>query len=1142
MALKERDGWEITTLGRGKQPDDRSGTVRALSLDPDRYAITDVLGEGGMGEVRRCRDSLLDRDVALKVVRPAAAVDDYEARFLREARVQARLAHPGVVPVYDVGRDANGRVYFTMKRVEGVTVEDVIVAKQEGHRTQYDLRRLLTAFSRACLIVDFAHARGVLHRDLKPANMMLGAYGEVYILDWGLAKVIGGDDELSASAVIDVVSPLALARERPTERGVAMGTPAYMSPEQAFAQVELDARTDVFALGAILYEILTLETLMDEEAIRALRHRRMPRIDPRPSARVRGLRDLRERVPCDSHGLEALDVVCARATALDRDERYPTARALHEAVEAYLAADEEAERRQRLAAAHVERARAFAAEVDRPAALQELGAALALQPDDEGARAHLVHLLANPPKVTPPEVKARRLQQEVARLRGMERIVALLYVLAWIVAFPIAALAGGVNDAGSALIVPAAWMLAALVTVAQRWMNLHDSAVSWSGVAGALAVAATSLVWGPAFIVPGLAIVVLFAQLLVAQKRQRAHVVFFMGAAVAVPSYLAMRGIFEVYAPVGPQAFVIHGAIGASRDVFFGGLLVAHLIQVLFGARFASRYRDILDARVLENALFSWQLANLVPRGTTKRSDDARRPSMTALEEASLSIAANDELLAPAEAPPIDADAPERHRYARIAHVGTTERTEIWRCFDRRLAREVDMHVAKTAEDDVASLAHARACGRLEHPAVAPLYDVGTNEQGRVYFTIKHVSGVTLDKAFALVTNERGLRRILGAFGQVCLALAYAHEQNVFHRALTPAHIVLGGFGEVYVGGWAGDASGAPEEAALDLRRLVLILGAILERAPIPELSVLSPKSAREIHEAIEGYLAGSRDDEIRTELAEGHFARAEEAAAIAFSGRAGFEVEAEARARALGEVGRAVRLAPGEKSAVRLLFRLLTEPPSHPPPAVVHEVERLREQRARGPARSSVIFGGIWLLLYPIIAALLGVRHLPSVIIVWSAWALAVGVLVGHLLRGPTRAPWPLISVMFAGLVTAALVGPFFFTPVIATYTTMSFVLTVPPGRRALTFVLGTLIVVVPVVLAWTGVYVPSDMVGSVLLSNGSLEASSHETTLLVLTTMHLLGILFTAEYAARFRDRLDSVETAYLLRAWQLTKLVRA
>ena len=1077
-----------------------------------------------MGEVRRCQDSLLDRSVALKVVRRDADIDDFETRFLREARVQARLAHPGVVPVYDVGRDDNGRVYFTMKRVEGVTMEDVILSFRNGQplRAHYDQRQLLTSFARACLTVDYAHSRGVLHRDLKPANLMLGAYGEVYVLDWGLAKIQDVADDLAGAVGEITITPA--RHERETEVGVAMGTPAYMAPEQAMAR-PLDPRADVFSLGAILYEILTLDPLLDERAIRAIRSRQRLQIHPRT-------------------GHDELDAIVSRATAFDAKDRYPSARALHDAIEHFLTADEELRVRQRRAAQHVERARALSHDdTTRSAALEELGAALALVPEDDAARAHLVHLLRTPPKTTPHEVKQKRLEQEVARLRKVQTAVASLYLIAWVLAYPLLVYFAGIQSTLGAIVAPAVWTLAALVVGVQYWKNSHHSAVNWSGVAGAVALAATSLIWGPLFIVPGLAIVLLFGQLLVAQKRQRAHIVFLFGAAVAVPSYLALRGYWNVYMPAGANMFSVHGSIGVTRVVFYGGLLVAHLAQTLFGARFAARYRDALDQRVMENALFSWQLANLVPRSDSGLHERRARPSVMSFDESSSLVrAAKDDVISESARVQVDGDVPDAQRYLRVAHVGQTRHTDVWRCLDRRLGRPVDMHVAKTKADDVGTLAEARASGRLEHPAVAPVYDVGTNEHGRVYYTVKNVRGIVLASALEAVTNDRAYRRMLAAFQQVCLAIAYAHERGVYHRALDLSSIVLGGFGEVYVGGWSAKPFESVRERMLDVRALKAILAHIadLYRADIPGIDRAA--TPRELHDVIEAFLSGTRDEEALADLANDHLERAKHAAVHAFGGVT-FGAEAEARVVALREVGRAVRLDPSNQEAIRLLFRLITEPPSKAPPAVRQEVERLREQRSRGPARSSAIFGAVWLIVYPVIAHVVGIRSMTSVIVIWSAWALAEVALLYAVLKRPKNAvPWPMLSSMFAGIVTASLMGPFFFTPVIAAFATMSFVLVVPRGWRTATMFLGSLVVLIPMVLGVSGAYSAGDVSGNVVLSSSMLSATSHDTMLLILTAMHLLGLLFAAEYAARFRDRLDTVEQAYLLRAWQLKKLVRA
>src|SRR5262249_11894390 len=158
----------------------------------ERYLPRELLGRGGMGEVRLCRDVTIGRDVALKVVRPrsGAPTPVHQRRFVREARVQGQLEHPAIVPVYDAGVDPDGALYFTMKRVRGESLSDVLRALRGGdpkaaQRTSQ--RRLLTLFSQVCMAVQFGHEKGVVHRDLKPENLMLGDFGEVYLLDWGLA-------------------------------------------------------------------------------------------------------------------------------------------------------------------------------------------------------------------------------------------------------------------------------------------------------------------------------------------------------------------------------------------------------------------------------------------------------------------------------------------------------------------------------------------------------------------------------------------------------------------------------------------------------------------------------------------------------------------------------------------------------------------------------------------------------------------------------------------------------------------------------------------------------------------------------------------------------------------------------------------
>src|SRR5664279_1075390 len=186
---------------------------------PARYRLAGSLGHGGMGEVLLATDTQIDREVAIKrmLIDPTGPA---VARFLREAKVQGRLDHPAIVPVYELAHDTEGRPFFVMKRLVGVTLADVL-ARHTGD-LRYTRQKLLRAFADVCLAVELAHSRGVIHRDLKPANIMLGDFGEVYVLDWGIARVVGETDpELHSPATGD---------QQLTQAGAILGTPGYMAP------------------------------------------------------------------------------------------------------------------------------------------------------------------------------------------------------------------------------------------------------------------------------------------------------------------------------------------------------------------------------------------------------------------------------------------------------------------------------------------------------------------------------------------------------------------------------------------------------------------------------------------------------------------------------------------------------------------------------------------------------------------------------------------------------------------------------------------------------------------------------------------------------------------------------------------------
>jgi len=219
-----------------------------------RYILQEFLARGGMGTVYTAQDKTLNRRVAIKILDSSDLHGALEERLLREARVLAKLEHPGIVPVHDAGTLADGRVFYVMKFVEGSRVDQSVASVSS-------LPERLRLFLRICETVSFAHSRGILHRDLKPANVMVGAFGEVLVMDWGLAKILQSDAARSSEENIVSTAPLpdtiavdtATQTTSATQDGMVMGTPGFMSPEQAQGKSSsLDARTDIFSLGKLL--------------------------------------------------------------------------------------------------------------------------------------------------------------------------------------------------------------------------------------------------------------------------------------------------------------------------------------------------------------------------------------------------------------------------------------------------------------------------------------------------------------------------------------------------------------------------------------------------------------------------------------------------------------------------------------------------------------------------------------------------------------------------------------------------------------------------------------------------------------------------------------------------------------------------
>ncbi|MEQ8274737.1 MAG: bifunctional serine/threonine-protein kinase/formylglycine-generating enzyme family protein [Deltaproteobacteria bacterium] len=228
----------------------------------ERYQLYGEIGRGGMGRILKARDTDIGREVAVKILLGGRdAPENLIRRFWTEVQATGQLEHPSIIPIHDVGRLPSGELFYVMKKLGGITLLDILNAIHEGDaakKEEFSRVRLLTIYQQIAYAVAFAHAHGVIHRDIKPANIMVGQYGEAILIDWGLAKIIGGDDPLeSQDRRVELVGQFSATE---TASGTITGTPQYMSPEATEGRPELlTTKSDVYGLGAVLYEILTLE-------------------------------------------------------------------------------------------------------------------------------------------------------------------------------------------------------------------------------------------------------------------------------------------------------------------------------------------------------------------------------------------------------------------------------------------------------------------------------------------------------------------------------------------------------------------------------------------------------------------------------------------------------------------------------------------------------------------------------------------------------------------------------------------------------------------------------------------------------------------------------------------------------------------
>ncbi len=307
-----------------------------------KYEMKSKLGQGGMGEVHKVLDRDLRREVAMKMLRPrdsSTVGEDEMLRFIKEAQATGRLEHPNIVPVHDLGIDAEARIYFTLKYVKGMSLKEVIRGRRDNKQLEdgrkfrdvWSARQMIEILISICNAMAYAHSKDILHRDLKPDNIMLGKFGEVLVMDWGLAKILSTRvaakaDSKEQEAFLDLTMRASLDSSMTMEGAVA-GTPAYMAPEQAAGRIsELDERTDVYSMGAILYEILSSEPpYKGGTALEVVR-----KVNQDPPAPLQ----------TGTHGFKPipreLKAICEKSMARNPSERYASAQDMRNDLQAYL--------------------------------------------------------------------------------------------------------------------------------------------------------------------------------------------------------------------------------------------------------------------------------------------------------------------------------------------------------------------------------------------------------------------------------------------------------------------------------------------------------------------------------------------------------------------------------------------------------------------------------------------------------------------------------------------------------------------------------------------------------------------------------------------------------------------------------------
>ncbi|MCM8526729.1 MAG: serine/threonine protein kinase [Lentisphaeraceae bacterium] len=320
-------------------------TAKDLLVKGEKYKVDKLIAKGGMAVVFEAKDKNCRRKVALKVIRDSHSKHpEVIHRFIEEAQIAAQLDHPNILPIYDLSLDSHEKPFYAMKMVKGFTLEEILQKiRCENKETieEYPLSRLLQIFVKICEAVQFAASKGVIHRDLKPENIMIGKFGEVFIMDWGIAKILDDNNKENRASeslenIIESIKHDGEFEIATTMQGQILGTPSFMAPEQVYNEDgEIDCRADVFALGGILYNILVLETPHCEMNIKELLRNKIAGKFPTPEKRASQTGHPLNHLPGRKIP-PALSAVCQKALSINPDQRYQSAKDLQEDVEAFI--------------------------------------------------------------------------------------------------------------------------------------------------------------------------------------------------------------------------------------------------------------------------------------------------------------------------------------------------------------------------------------------------------------------------------------------------------------------------------------------------------------------------------------------------------------------------------------------------------------------------------------------------------------------------------------------------------------------------------------------------------------------------------------------------------------------------------------